>query len=330
MTELSQKFELWGTFSVWDHVRPGAFLAEVVMYDKLVIPVPPDPDHAKTPEDRAFAEEQWTRWAQNGWQPERLFEILKIIEPVTETIEWDRTHYEAWKAEFEESTSGSSNASRLVGRLLAGWVTGQTLLRHLPASAAGAVAIVPFDSLEQLEEELGITKTSRLIERQEASQGLPGELVSAVIGREFLVPEDPNRDEFDLLRSAVDLVQHENWRDARRTFHSGLMRFINDGRTDYDAIRSAVTAMASDLEALNKIARRQRFWKGVRRAFFFTQMALQVATAPINPFAVGQVAASMGQFTTSEILGNPASPHQAGAAGALLLDAQKKLSLTMH
>jgi hypothetical protein len=46
-----------------DHVREGVFLAEVVMYDRLVIPVPPDPEHTNTPEDRNFAEKQWDRWA---------------------------------------------------------------------------------------------------------------------------------------------------------------------------------------------------------------------------------------------------------------------------
>jgi hypothetical protein len=58
MNETKDKYQLWGTFSVMDHAREGTFLAEVVMYDRLVIPVPPDPEHAKTPEDRKFVEKQ--------------------------------------------------------------------------------------------------------------------------------------------------------------------------------------------------------------------------------------------------------------------------------
>ena len=38
MPDLADKYEIWGTFSVMDHLRPGAFLAEVVLYDRLVIP----------------------------------------------------------------------------------------------------------------------------------------------------------------------------------------------------------------------------------------------------------------------------------------------------
>ncbi len=328
MKDLGEKFQLWGTFSVWDHVRRGAFLAEVVMYDKLVVPVPPNPERAKTSEDRAFAQEQLGRWQRNGWQPQRLLDILKVIEPVVEPIEWDREHHELWVAQFKEYETGGPQAAKFVGQMLAGYVTGQVLLADLPAKAAGAVAVCPFDSLEKLKEQLGIDEKSALVERQHASRGLPGDLVSAIIGREFLIPEDPERDELSLLQEAVDLVKNEEWRTARSAFHAGMLRFVDDGLTDYDSIKSAVQAMAEEMQKLNKLARRRKVWTGVRRGFFFTQMLAQAASAPFNPFAAGQVAASIGQFTTSEILGNPADPYQAGPVGAILLDAQSKLGLT--
>jgi hypothetical protein len=37
----SKRIELWGTFSVKDHLRERAFVAEVLLYDRLVIPRPP-------------------------------------------------------------------------------------------------------------------------------------------------------------------------------------------------------------------------------------------------------------------------------------------------
>lgn len=88
-----------------DHVREGAFLAEVVIYDRLVIPVPPDPKHAEIPEDRSFAEKQWDRWERNGWNPKRQ----------------------------------------------------QMLLNKLPAMAGGVVAVSPYNSLENLKGDFGIT-----------------------------------------------------------------------------------------------------------------------------------------------------------------------------
>jgi hypothetical protein len=35
--------ELWATFSVKDHCQPGAFIAEALLYDRLVLPVVPRP-----------------------------------------------------------------------------------------------------------------------------------------------------------------------------------------------------------------------------------------------------------------------------------------------
>jgi hypothetical protein len=48
--------ELWGTCSVKDHQRPGAFVAKVLLYDEILIPVPP------TVEDGLSADEAASEW----------------------------------------------------------------------------------------------------------------------------------------------------------------------------------------------------------------------------------------------------------------------------
>jgi hypothetical protein len=186
MSGIKDKYELWGTFSVMDHVREGAFLAEVVIYDRLVIPVPPDPANAKTPEDRSFTENQWDRWEQNGWDPKRQQMLLKILKPVAVPIEWNRERHERWAAEYEKI---KRSAAQQFSKILAGWMTGEVLLNELPAMAGGVVAVSPYNLLEDLKGDFGITKTSTTAERLEAGQGLPN-VISAVIGREFLVPEN--------------------------------------------------------------------------------------------------------------------------------------------
>jgi hypothetical protein len=327
MNEARRKYELWGTFSVMDHVREGAFLAEVVMYDRLVIPVPPDPEQTMTPEDRDFAEKQWDRWERHAWDPKRQQTLLDILEPVAVPIEWNRERHERWAAEYEKS---KRDAAQQVSEILAGWKTGEVLLDELPALAGGVVAVSPYDSLEDLKRELGITETSTVVERLQAGRGLPGNIVSAVIGREFLVPEDPDRDEFYLLREAVDLVQDVDYRQARADFYSAQQQFIENGKTDLESVTAAVNAVADHLDALQRIARRRRLWNGLRRAFFFTQMATDLLTAPINPIAAGKAAIALGKFTVDERMGNPADPHSVRPGGALLLDAQRRLNLTLE
>ncbi len=326
VNEEKEKYELWGTFSVMDHVREGAFLAEVIMYDRLVIPIPPDPANARSAEDREFAQKQWGRWERAGWNPQRQQTLLRILEPVAVPIEWNRERHEEWATEYEKS---KRDAAQQVSEILAGWKTGEVLLDELPAMASGVVAVSPYDSLEDLKRDMGITESSTVVERLAAGRGLPGNVVSAVIGREFLVPEDPDRDEFYLLREAVDAVQDADYRQARADFHKAQQRFVNGGKTDFESVNTAVNAVAEHLEALQSIVRRRRIWNGIRRAFFFTQIAADVLTAPINPVAVGKAAIALGKFTVHERLGNPADPHTIRPGGALLLDAHRRLNLTL-
>jgi hypothetical protein len=43
--------EVWATYSVRDHLAPKAFVADVMLYDRLVIPVPAEND-----------ESHWAEW----------------------------------------------------------------------------------------------------------------------------------------------------------------------------------------------------------------------------------------------------------------------------
>ena len=53
-------------FSVKEHCHPNAFVAEVMLYDRLVIPLPARDDLAEL-----------RRWEKFGWQPKRLDKIAK-------------------------------------------------------------------------------------------------------------------------------------------------------------------------------------------------------------------------------------------------------------
>ncbi len=43
---------LWGTFSVVDHLRRRPFVADVLLYDRLVVPVPDGDEEVKRWRDR--------------------------------------------------------------------------------------------------------------------------------------------------------------------------------------------------------------------------------------------------------------------------------------
>ena len=66
---MSNVDEMWGTFSVDDHLRRRAFVAEMVLYDRLVVPVPPTDDG-----------EELRAWRDRGWEPERAKETVDLLE----------------------------------------------------------------------------------------------------------------------------------------------------------------------------------------------------------------------------------------------------------
>jgi hypothetical protein len=70
--------QLWGAFSVTDHCEPRAFVAEVMLYDRLVIPVPPD-------------EAERERWHENGRDPDLLERLLAILGGRAQPIKWATT-----------------------------------------------------------------------------------------------------------------------------------------------------------------------------------------------------------------------------------------------
>jgi hypothetical protein len=327
MNQTQDKYKLWGTFSVMDHIKEGAFLAEVIMYDRLVIPVPPDPKNAETEEDRQFAQNQWKRWKRHGWAPQRQRKLLNILKPVAIPIEWTRNRHQQWANEYERSRR---DATQQVSQILAGWKTGEQLLSVVPAMAGGIVAVSPYDSLAALKQELGITETSTQEEQLRAGRGLPGNLVSTVVGREFLVPEDPDRDEYYLLRKAVKMVQNPEYKQARSDFHNAQQRFINNEKTDFVSIKTAVEEMAHHLNSLEQITRRQRIWNGIRRAFYFTEIVFDLIGAPVNPVAAGKAAISLGKFTLDERSKDINTRHGSHVGGALLLDAHRRLKLTLE
>ena len=70
--------ELWGTFAVDDHLREHAFVAELVLFDRVVLPQPPENDT-----------DEYKRWTDFGWRPDDLRETVKRLEEFAVPVPWD-------------------------------------------------------------------------------------------------------------------------------------------------------------------------------------------------------------------------------------------------
>src|SRR5580698_5719772 len=78
----------WGTFSVIDTQDPARLTPEVLLYDKLVIPVP------KTVQDRI-------RWEQEGWLPGVQGENLKTLGDLVVRARWGEEEQSDWATQYK-------------------------------------------------------------------------------------------------------------------------------------------------------------------------------------------------------------------------------------
>ena len=87
--------ELWGTFAVNDHCRLNAFAREVLLFDRLVVPVP------ATGQER----DRWRRpnpaSPRETWDPDRLDTLLGILG--SQRHEGQNGGRLAWEADWDES-----------------------------------------------------------------------------------------------------------------------------------------------------------------------------------------------------------------------------------
>lgn len=91
--------DLWGTLSVFDHKRPNAFVAEIGLFDALVVPVPPSAD----------AEE----WRADRWNGALQAELLDVIPgDKLRRVPWDVTQRGRW-AQRREAELASKDVANL-------------------------------------------------------------------------------------------------------------------------------------------------------------------------------------------------------------------------
>jgi hypothetical protein len=100
MNDNEARHQLWATFSVKDHCRRGAFIAEVLLYDKLLVPVVPTAEADLSPEEAA---REMDRWRKSDWKRARQTDIVRILGDRVEPIPWTSVRQNEWRQEMEKS-----------------------------------------------------------------------------------------------------------------------------------------------------------------------------------------------------------------------------------
>jgi hypothetical protein len=262
---------LWGCYSVKDHLEPRAFVADLLLYDRLVVPVPTEDDMA--------------RW-QKRWDPARQKKLLNIAAPFVERVPWDEPLRDEFTREYSPATAAAEIDSisrhaagldpyELTRLLITEHIRGD-VLRDEPGGDIRAVAV--YAQPDRFDREWAITGTfpffrrtthvepGRLREVRDVQPTEVQRLAKLVVTR-LVVPDD-GRDDADVLKKTVKLVSREDVAQRRADFQAVLARFHATGLRDETIVGEIEDLLAAFNASIKSRTNAQR-----------SRVALQFATA---------------------------------------------------
>lgn len=263
--------EVWATYSVKDHLNPRALAADIMLFDRLVFPVPQTAEikYEETASDGRGPVvwrrnlQEWQRW--KDWDPDAQESLLELLAPVVRKVPWDTAHQEAWRKEFAAKAEDHLPDYAFIA-------TRTVLTRDLPAYVTGVEAMGPaYRSVEQMRKELGLKETGK--------QGvLPGNVLTAVLGWEFLIPDDPRLSNAELLKETIGFVTgDEDFRSNRSQIWTWQQKYLKNGLTDRESIAVAISEMRDLLEKQKAAAKRLPMDNALRCAFRVAPAAVTLA-----------------------------------------------------
>jgi hypothetical protein len=305
-------FQTWGMFSVTDHLGPRAFVADVVLYDRLVIPVP-DAEERK-------------RWTDLDRRPDVLDRKLDILEELADRPEDSLVQRLNWTPHWRNYLDEAYPYQRKKARDTTNPAWADNIDRSLLVDAMrsgmlGEVStpeIVPaYTSYSALDSDFEL----RTVSTEQVAR--PDDRLVGVIGWEFLVPEDSALDDDSLLKQAVRLVQDEEFRAAREAFHEFRREATRQNASPEQFLRELERKLMDYQKATTR-AGRTRVRTTTLRAFALVGAGLGLAAAIHGMPPVDIAAASLGVAGVGVDIGWRRPPRgQAPPAVAMFHDARK-------
>lgn len=322
--------ELWGTFAVNDHCRANAFARELLLFDRLVIPVP------ATDAERARWRQPNPNMPGEGWDPERLDRIRALL---------GSQHHEGadgarlvWEAPWDDNRWRNALSRREVAETItsmdAFWGTRQILATddELPG-VIEAVAAFPseVECRDELRPEAGPSR------EEPAAQAL------IALARPFLIPSGDEGHDFRPLREAMELVRDPDFRRARTAYHEWMREFVGPlqtpgaglGQSTLDAasIRLADERLQQLITEERQVVQRggrRKHWARGGFAMTVVSVSTAVGSAMMDPgmlalMGIGGAVAGFGGWIAERRAVEPLAPRPLGGA-SMFVAAQCRLN----
>ena len=233
----------WGTFSVADHTRPAPFVADVLLYDRLVIPRPLADDRSE--------------WTRRGWQPQRLDACLEILGDLALPVPWDTARRNLWKARYQAAAGVGFDTRNLVDaathqedpmqvtrNLLA-----SDLLPALPDGVAKVWPLAAYPSAGAGQRDLSRTA---LVRRKEQ--------LALALRQRFLVPKVGDAPFHKALARAVKLAKRDDFRAKRAKLNAWQESVIEEDIPEAKAL-GEMDRLLRDYNDVIRKATKDVYWR---------------------------------------------------------------------
>jgi len=185
-------FERWGSLSVDDHVDAQAMAANILLYDRLVIPVMTEqPDR----NERAY-------WESHGWDPDLQTDRLEQLGDLAVPRPWDKTRRQVYRHRLAELKAEQHDAQAIDHKYVTRMILAQEKVVNKPSGVDGVVVVAAYNSLSALSDDFPVVDAENHVAAQ-----------AYLLSRRFAVPDLPAH---VLVDECVKLSADEEFRARRR------------------------------------------------------------------------------------------------------------------
>lgn len=268
--------ERWGTFSVADHKRRRAFVADVLLYDRLIVPYPPSSDERKD-------------WTGEGWNPDRLDSLLDVLgDDHVIRVPWTEEKHDRFESLFDLAQDARFDSDMLASARereqdpmhITRMLLTNDFMPDLPKGVTKVWAMPAYPSHYEFNKDSQIDVSNKDDRRQK---------LQCVLAHKFLVPTGDDKSDKQLLQDAIKLADEDDFKVHRAEYYKWQEDIIEQDIS----IQNAVIEMERYLESLNAIVKKAKikvYWK-----FAFTvipiSLAVGAAAFAVSPLAIPIAAA---------------------------------------
>ena len=262
-------FERWGSLSVADHIDAAALAINVLLYDRVVLPLmaqQPDRD------ERAY-------WEAKGWDPKLQSKRLDDLGELAVGRPWDWQRRNEFRNRLAELNLETQDAQE-IGQDLTRRILAQEQVREKFPGVEHVTVIAAYNSIDLARKDFQIEDSAGAL----AAQGV-------LLARKLAVPNLPKPEETLLL--ARDLSRDPAFKSKRAKLFD-WQQVVALQKIPPDAVVERLSAMTNEYNDAVLQATKQVYWK-----FAFTVFGIGLGFAGgVTIGAAASAALSLLQFAS--------------------------------